>query len=69
MFVEKNAVGLMHRIKCEWLSNYYGLLVLKHKLKSYTLKKILERNECAEQGQVRYCIWRFCVIGLEFLLS
>lgn len=54
--MEKNAVGLMHRIKCEWLSNYYGLLVLKHKLKSYTLKKILERNECAEQGQVRYCI-------------
>lgn len=38
MFVEKNAVGLMHRIKCEWLSKYYSLLALKHKLKPSTLK-------------------------------
>lgn len=61
MFVEKNAVGLMHRIKCEWLSNCYSLLVLKHKLKSYTLKRILE-DKWMSWTRVKYCIWRFCVL-------
>lgn len=50
--MEKNAVGLMHRIKCEWLSTRYSLLVLKHKLKSDIKKEFLGETNVLNKGKI-----------------
>lgn len=66
MFVEKNAVGLTQRIKCERLSKYYSLFVLKHKLKSSPLKKNAH-VEMSIVGKCNILFWRCCITDLEFL--
>lgn len=50
--MEKNAAGLMHRIKCEWLSNCWSLPVLKQKLKSHIKKEFLGETNVLNKGKI-----------------